>query len=79
MKYNSLPKKKDNLIEALSLILDVYENNPLMIDKCIISKEDELVRFLFLLIGADSIELIKDEPDIGYVISMTSLVVSVKY
>ena len=50
-----------------------------MINKCIISKEDELALFLFLLIGADSIELIKDEPDIGYVITMTSLVVSVKY
>ena len=64
-ELQSIIKNKDNLIEALSLILDIYENNPLIINKYIISKEDELTRLLFLLIGADSIEIIKDEPDIG--------------
>ena len=64
-ELQSIIKNKDNLIEALSLILDVYENNPLIINKYIISKEDELTRLLFLLTGADSIEIIKDEPDIG--------------
>ena len=64
-ELQSIIKNKDNLIEALSLILDVYENNPLIINKYIISKEDELTRLLFLLTGADSIEVVKDEPDIG--------------
>ena len=64
-ELQSIIKNKDNLIEALSLILDIYENNPLIINKYIISKEDELTRLLFLLTGADSIEIIKDEPDIG--------------
>ena len=58
-------KNKDNLIEALSLILDIYENNPLIINKVILSKEDELTRLLFLLTGAEQIELIKDDSDIG--------------
>ena len=39
-ELQSIIKNKDNLIEALSLILDVYENNPLIINKYIISKED---------------------------------------
>ena len=64
-ELQSIIKNKDNLIEALSLILDIYENNPLIINKYIISKEDELTRLLFLLTGADSIEVVKDEPDIG--------------
>ena len=64
-ELQSIIKNKDNLIEALSLILDIYENNPLIINKCIISKEDELSRLLFLLTGADSIEIIKNEPDVG--------------
>ena len=58
-------KNKDNLIEALSLILDIYENNPLIVNKVILSKEDELTRLLFLLTGADSIELVKLEPEMG--------------
>ena len=63
-ELQSIIKNKDNLIEALSLILDIYECNPLIINKLIITKEDELTRLLFLLTEADSIELIKSDPDI---------------
>lgn len=58
-------KNKDNLIEALSLILDIYENNPLIVNKFIVAQEDELTKLLFLLTGAEQIELIKTDPETG--------------
>lgn len=61
----NLVKTKDNLIEALSLILDMYENNPLIVNKLIIPAEDELLRLLFLLTNADEIELVKLENEVG--------------
>ena len=45
-EMQALLKDKDNLIEALSLILDIYENNPLILNKLIVAKEDELTRLL---------------------------------
>ena len=56
---------KDNLIEALSLILDIYENNPLIVNKLIVAKEEELSRLLFLLTGAEQIELNKLDKEVG--------------
>ena len=64
-EMQALLKNKDNLIEALSLILDIYENNPLIVNKLIVAQEDELSRLLFLLTGADQIELIKMDPETG--------------
>lgn len=64
-EMQALLKDKDNLIEALSLILDIYENNPFIVNKLIVAKEDELTRLLFLLTGAEQIELIKTEQEIG--------------
>ncbi len=58
-------KDKDNLIEALSLILDIYENNPLIVNKLIIAEEEVLTRLLFLLTGAEEIQLIKADPETG--------------
>ena len=58
-------KNKDNLIEALSLILDMYENNPLIVNKLIIPNEQELSRLLFLLTQADEIELVKTDNEVG--------------
>ena len=56
---------KDHLIEALALIVDLYQNNPLMINKLIIPNEEELMRLLFLLTGAEQIELIKYDPEVS--------------
>lgn len=58
-------KYKDNLIDALSLILDINENNSLIVNKFIVAQENELTRLLFLLTSAEQIELIKTEPDVG--------------
>ena len=60
----ALLKDKDNLIEALSLLLDIYENNPFIVNKFIVAQEDELTRLLFLLTGADEIQLIKQDPEV---------------
>lgn len=59
-----LLKDKDDLIEALSLLLDIYENNPFIVNKLIVAQEDELTRLLFLLTRADEIQLIKGDPEI---------------
>ena len=56
---------KDHLIEALALIVDLYQNNPLVINKLIIPNEEELMRLLFLLTGAEQIELIKYDPEVS--------------
>ena len=56
---------KDHLIEALALIIDLYQNNPLVINKFIIPNEEELLRLLFLLTGAEQIEIIKYDPDVS--------------
>mgnify|MGYP001037691363 FL=1 len=64
-EMQTLLKDKDNLIEALSLILDIYENNPLIVNKLIIAEEEVLTRLLFLLTGAEEIQLIKSDPETG--------------
>ena len=56
---------KEHLIQALALIVDLYQNNPLIINKYIIPEENELIQLLFLLTGAEEIELIKNDPDLG--------------
>ena len=56
---------KDHLIEALALIIDLYQNNPLIVNKFIIPNEEELMRLLFLLTGAEQIEIIKYDPDVS--------------
>lgn len=63
-EMETLLKDKDNLIEALSLLLDIYENNPFIVNKFIVAQEDELTRLLFLLTGADEIQLIKSDPEV---------------
>ena len=61
----ALIQDKDNLIEALSLILDIYENNPLIVNKLIIAEEEVLTRLLFLLTGAEEIHFVKADPETG--------------
>lgn len=63
-EMEALLKDKDNLIEALSLLLDIYENNPFIVNKFIVAQEEELTRLLFLLTGAEEIQLIKSDPEV---------------
>lgn len=62
-EFRTIIKDQNHLIEALSLILDIYERNPLIVNKCIIAEEEELSRLIFLLTNADQIELMKTEPE----------------
>jgi len=39
-------------------------NNPLIFNKFIVAKEEDLTRLIFLLTGAEQIELIKADPEI---------------
>ena len=59
-ELQAIIKNKNNHIEALSLILDIFENSQLIINKIILSKEDELTHFLT---DVNLIELINDELD----------------
>ena len=54
-------KDKNSLIQALALIIDLYENNPLIVNKLIVAREEELIRLLMLLTDADSVEIVKKD------------------
>ena len=54
-------KDKNSLIQALALIIDLYENNPLIVNKLIVAREDELIKLLMLLTDADSVEIVKKD------------------
>ncbi len=73
-EMQSIITDKDHLIEALSLIVDLYQNNPLVINKLIIPNEEELIRLLFLLTGAEQIELSKNDPEISCTCKTTNFV-----
>ena len=64
-EMQAIIKDKDHLIEALALIIDLYQNNPLIINRIIMPNEEELMRLLFLLTGAEQIEILKSDPDVS--------------
>ena len=50
-------KSKDNLINALSLLLNIVENNPLVVNKCIIADLDSLTQLISFLTEADAVDV----------------------
>jgi len=48
---------KDNVIEALSTMLQIVENNPLIVNKYIIASAQDLTQLIKLLTGADNVQL----------------------
>lgn len=54
-----LCKSKDNLISALSIIVDIYQHNPLIINRYIIADEKMLTDLLYCLTSADEINISK--------------------
>ena len=54
---DSLLKYKDNVIEALSVLLLIIENNPLIINKFIVASAEDLAQLIKLLTGADSVQI----------------------
>ena len=53
----NLVQEKDNLIEALSLIIDIYKNNPLKVNHCLLASADVLRELVRLLTNADSVDI----------------------
>ena len=53
----SLIKSKDNIINAYSLMLDIVENNPLIINKFVIAEYDSLTLLIQYLTEADQVDI----------------------
>ena len=58
-------QNKDNMIKALSLIIDILESNPLIINKYIIASTDNLQNLILLLTNAQEVEFQFDDPEVG--------------
>ncbi len=64
-EMEGIVKDKNSLIQALALIIDLYENNPLIVNKLIVAHEEELIKLLMLLTDAESIEIVKKDVEVG--------------
>ena len=49
--------EKDNIIRAFSLIIDLYRNNPLIINKYVIAESNTLKELIALLTSASSVDI----------------------
>ena len=58
-------QNKDNMITALSLIIDILESNPLIINKYIIASTDNLQRLIMLLTNSPEVEFQFNDPEVG--------------
>ena len=54
---NSLIRTKDNIIHAYSLLLDIIESNPLIINKQVIAEIDSLSHLILFLTEADTVDV----------------------
>ena len=59
-----LVKTKDAITQALSIMLNLVEHNPLIVNKYIISPKDILINLIQLLTEADKVEIIMAVEDI---------------
>ena len=66
-EMNDIVKDKNCLIQALALIIDLYESNPLIVNKCIVAEEETLARLLLLLTDGDEVEIVKKDFEVGCV------------
>ena len=56
-ELQAIIKSKDNIINAYSLILDILENNPLMINKYAVADYDSLTLLISYLTEADKVDI----------------------
>ena len=61
----SIIHDKDLLIQALVLCLDIYENNPLIINKYVVAQEQQLIKLIQLLTDSENVELLKYDETVG--------------
>jgi hypothetical protein len=57
-------KEKDNVCQALSLIIDLLQNNPGKINTIVIPSEETLIELIKLLCDCEIVELKKSLPDV---------------
>ena len=63
-QYENQLQNSQSINQALSLVIDILESNPLIINKYIISSFVNLQKLILLLTSADQVELELDDPDI---------------
>ena len=54
---SKLVAEKENIIKAQSLIIDMFQHNPLIINKYIIATEEVLIELIKLLTSASTVEI----------------------
>ena len=48
---------KDNVIKALTLIIEILQNNPLIVNKFVVAEKDVLQELILLIVSADSVDV----------------------
>lgn len=56
-ELESIISEKDNVIKAQAIIIDMFQNNPLIINKYIIASIETLSELIKLLTGAETVEI----------------------
>ena len=56
-QLQALVKQKEDIAKALSIMLNLVENNPLIVNKCIVAPSDILAELIKLLTSADEVKL----------------------
>ena len=56
---------QEKIVQALSLIIELLESNPLIINKYVIAKAETLEELITLLTGADSVEILTADIECG--------------
>ena len=54
---NKLMTEKDNMIKALAIIIDLFQSNPLIINRFVVANIETLTELLRLLSGANSVNI----------------------
>ena len=56
-ELSKLISEKDNIIKAQSLIIDMFQNNPLIVNKYVIATQEVLIELIKLLASASEVEI----------------------
>lgn len=55
--------EKENVIKALSLIIDIIQNNPLVVNKYVVAETETLAELIKLMVNAENVEIDVDDID----------------
>ena len=62
---NTIIQDKDRQLEALNIIIHIIKNNPLIMNKYVIAKYEDLLRLIQLLTNADDVQIVVKDVEIG--------------